>query len=54
VRVSAAVLEGMPDTCIAFVLDLTERKRVEDEVWRLNETPEQHIGAADRVGQAHY
>jgi hypothetical protein len=50
VLVGAAVLEGIPDTCIAFVLDLTERKRVEDEVRRLDETLEQHIEATDKVG----
>jgi PAS domain S-box-containing protein len=49
VLVGAAVLEGSPDTFIAFVLDLTDRKRVEDEVRHLNETLEQRV--AERTAQ---
>jgi PAS domain S-box-containing protein len=43
VLVGAAMLEGSPDTCIAFVLDLTAHKLAEDAVRHLNETLEQQV-----------
>ncbi|MBI4517068.1 MAG: CHASE3 domain-containing protein [Deltaproteobacteria bacterium] len=43
VLVGVALLEGSPDQAIAFVADLTERKRAEAEVHRLNEELEQRV-----------
>ena len=41
--VGAARLEGVEDRCVSFVLDLTDRKRAEDEVRRLNTTLERRV-----------
>jgi PAS domain S-box-containing protein len=48
VLIGAAALEGSSQECVAFVLDLTERKRAEEEVRRLNETLERRVAERTR------
>jgi PAS domain S-box-containing protein len=43
VLVGAARLDGTEDRCVCFVLDLTERKRAEEEVRQLNATLERRV-----------
>ena len=43
VLIGVAVDPGSPDACDAFVLDLTEQKRAEQEVRQLNETLERRV-----------
>jgi PAS domain S-box-containing protein len=43
VLVGAARLDGTDDRCVCFVLDLTERKRAEEEVRRINATLERRV-----------
>ena len=49
VLVGAARLDGSEDRCVSFVLDLTERKRAEEEVRRFNATLERRV--AERTHQ---
>jgi PAS domain S-box-containing protein len=43
VLIGAAKLRGAEDRCVCFVLDLTERKRAEEEVRQLNATLERRV-----------
>jgi PAS domain S-box-containing protein len=43
VLIGAARLESTPDRCVCFVLDLTDRKKAEEEIRRLNTSLEERV-----------
>jgi PAS domain S-box-containing protein len=43
VLIGAARLDGTADRCVCFVLDLTERKKAEEEIRRLNSSLEERV-----------